>query len=262
MSGWRALAILATWAGASVAMADPVPVAPTYVGLWEKTPTRADVAQVFPESALNTHIKVLVPCTLGADRRPADCRPQIAVGPIGDTEKAAALLAGLWDGPMGQWASLPAGAAIWIGADFEPPIGVIGDPSFEPSVVMPSGAFAPRKWSHWTARPSLAQIAAAVPVEPAPDRYHGDADCIVGDGGKLEACALEPIKGYCMGDAGGGPCPQADPILLQLTSLIRAPATTPDGHSSQGRRIYFSLVLVPVVDRRPPPPALAPRLAH
>lgn len=262
MGGLRILAILVAWAGASAALADPAPVAPTYVGLWEKTPTRADVARVFPDSALNMHIKVLVPCTLGADRRLADCRPHVMAGPIGDAEKAAAQLASLWEGPMGEWASLPAGAPIWISIDFEPPTGVIGDPSFEPPVILPSGGFAPRKWSRWTQRPSLAQIVAAVPVEPAPGRYHGEADCTVGDGGKLEACVLEPIKGYCMGEAGGGPCPQPDPVLLQLTSLVQAPATTLDGRSSQGRRIYFSLMLVPVVDHRPPAPALAPRLAH
>ena len=120
MGGLRILTILVAWAGASAALADAVPVAPTYVGLWERTPTRADIARVFPDSALNMHIKVLVRCTLDADRRAADCRPHVMAGPIGDAEKAAAQMASLWEGPMGEWASLPAGAPIWISIDFEP----------------------------------------------------------------------------------------------------------------------------------------------
>jgi hypothetical protein len=226
------------------------------------------VARVFPTSASAVNADAIINCVLGPDRRPIQCQPAInGAGVFRDLGVAAVQLASLWHNPIGEWASLQPGAPVTLIFRMWPASAAITRPTFEPPKHLPSGMEVPRTWSRWASLPTLTQIAEAVPVDPAPERAHGAAVCVVGPNGRLSNCELDPYTGFCRVQGVRLDCSpnmpnqiSPDPSLLKLTELVVAPASTPGGQSSLGRRIYFSVNLPPLMDRLPPPPAPAPRI--
>jgi hypothetical protein len=256
---------LSLWFGAGLsAQAQGALVNPVWQ--WARSPTRSDVAQVYPDSAwaaASENTKFFggsgsIECVLGEDGRPSECRPGFETPAGSGFSQATLRLAHLWQGPQVSAAPVAVGSRFSIQLRFQPVTRIVVGPRL---VGVDDTDLQP--WA-WAGPLSLAPIAAVADTER--ELASVGVICVADATGRLNQCEVARDKPTeCFVNLSGGmqDCrpdqlgrfEQQGGVIARFASLLRVPTVGPDGASSAGRRVWFVIVLGSLMVPPSAPPA-------